>query len=122
MTTTTTPDDDGPDFDPHQLNDVTDGEKDFQKELVDLYNSTTKERLPMLEKALKDHDKDKSILYSHDIKGASANIGALGVQRVSEKLEKLSRDLKYEEAEDLLPTLTEKLKEIEIILQEHLDK
>lgn len=69
----------------NQLQDVTGGDIDFQKELVDLYANEFESSLSKLEGAARAKDQPNSVLYAHDIKGSSANVGAEGVRVVAEK-------------------------------------
>lgn len=107
-------------FDNTRLNDVSEGDKSFEKELIDIYKQTCDEKLPQLEEALQKEDEKNSVLYSHDIKGSSANIGAECIRRVAEKIEKLSRDFKYTEALELIPELRQEFELTYIVFGEYL--
>mmetsp|Transcript_18644 Transcript_18644/g.26129 ORF Transcript_18644/g.26129 Transcript_18644/m.26129 type:complete len:199 (+) Transcript_18644:148-744(+) len=107
-------------FDNTRLNDVSEGDKSFEKELIDIYKQTCDEKLPQLEEALQKEDEKNSVLYSHDIKGSSANIGAECIRRVAEKIEKLSRDFKYTEASALIPELRQEFELTYIVFGEYL--
>jgi len=92
-----------------RLQDISEGDKAFEKELIDLYKETCTEKLPLLQVALENNDYDNSVLYSHDIKGSSSNIGAEAVRRISERMESLCRNREYREAYSLMPELSQEL-------------
>ena len=107
-------------FDNTRLNDVSEGDKSFEQELIDIYKQSCDEKLPLLEEALQKEDEKNSVLYSHDIKGSSANIGAECIRRVAEKMEKLCRDFKYSEALALMPELRQEYELTYTVFAEYL--
>jgi HPt (histidine-containing phosphotransfer) domain-containing protein len=70
-----------------------------------MYRQTCEEKFPLLETAFAEENNANSVLYSHDIKGSSANIGAESMREVSAIMEKLSRDANYKAAASYLPAL-----------------
>jgi HPt (histidine-containing phosphotransfer) domain-containing protein len=92
-----------------RLREVSDDDKSFAQELVVMYKQSSEENLPKLRKALIEQNKEDSVLYSHDIKGSSANLGAESAKKVSEKIEMFCRDENYAEALNLLPRLEKEL-------------
>jgi hypothetical protein len=64
-------------FNPNRLKDVSDGDKEFETELVELFNESFDESLQKLVAALDTSDKDEAnaILYAHDIKGETNVVG-----------------------------------------------
>jgi len=106
-------------FDSSRLNEVSEGDKEFEQDLIVLYKSTCEEKLPLLEKALRESDQKNSILFSHDTKGASASIGAEAVRKISEKMEMMSKDGEYQEALLLFPKLKAELKETYKVLEKY---
>jgi len=104
-------------FNINRMKDITDDNDELQKELAELFMNSCLDRLPLLEKALFDRQQKEAILYSHDIKGSSSNIGVEVVRSISEKIEKLSREDKFEEAMQLLPDLRSEIKEIKSIFK-----
>jgi len=107
-------------FDSHRLRDVSDGDQEFEKELIEIYKGSCDEKIPLLEKALKEEHKENSILYSHDLKGASSNIGAEQVRAVSARLEKLAREECFKEALAVLPQLKTVIEEVKVVFDEYL--
>lgn len=92
-----------------RLNDISEGDKDFERELIQLYQEACTEKLPFLEEALEKGHPDNSVLYSHDIKGSSSNIGAEAVRKISERMEQLCRQNRFQEAFEMLPELRQEL-------------
>jgi len=93
-----------------QLNEISGFDLIFEKEIFDLYEQQFHEKYELLEKALKIEDKTNSVLYSHDIKGSSANIGAFHMQAISAKMEHFSKEENFAAAAQLLPDLTSEFK------------
>jgi HPt (histidine-containing phosphotransfer) domain-containing protein len=91
------------------LNEISEGDKEFEKELIELYKEACTEKITLLEESLKEAHPDNTILYSHDIKGSSSNIGAEAVRKISERMEILCREHRYKEAYDMLQELQQEL-------------
>lgn len=103
-----------------RLQDIAEGDKDFERELIELYKEACTEKLPFLEEALEAGHPENSILYSHDIKGSSSNIGAEGVRRISERMEILTRAHRFKEAFDMIPELKLELNATYIAFDQYL--
>jgi len=108
-----------PRFESWRLRDVSEGDKDFEKELIDMFRSTTEEKLPTLQEALRTQNKDESILLSHDIKGSSSNIGAELIRLVAERIELLSRAGKFVESLECVPQLRKTLVDTNKVFDEY---
>lgn len=78
-------------FDAARLHAVSDGDEEFELELIDLWRNNMEEKLPLLRVALKAKETRKATLYAHDMKGSSANIGAVSVEFVAKILEDFSK-------------------------------
>jgi len=87
-----------PHFENWRLLDASDGDKTFEKDLIDVFRETCEGRVGELEAAFQAENEEDSILLSHDLKGSSSNIGAELIRLVSEKMEMLCRHKKYQEA------------------------
>jgi len=74
-----------------QLQGVTDGDVAFEKELFDIFCGEYQKNVESLHEAIMNNDQKNAILHSHDIKGSSANIGAVGLKAVAAKMEELAR-------------------------------
>eukprot|EP01114_Cavostelium_apophysatum_P004580 TRINITY_DN148_c0_g1_i1.p1 TRINITY_DN148_c0_g1~~TRINITY_DN148_c0_g1_i1.p1 ORF type:complete len:119 (-),score=25.42 TRINITY_DN148_c0_g1_i1:267-623(-) len=90
-----------------QLHDISGGDISFERELIDLYRNEFANTLENLTVALASNDQKSAILYSHDIKGSSANIGAEAVRLLGERMEYLAREGQLTEASVYLPMVRE---------------
>ena len=68
-----------PIFDNQFFNDITDGDDDFKKELIDIFISSTAEQLSEIEKVANSNNSDEDSWHSvlHSLKGSCFSIGAL---------------------------------------------
>ncbi len=75
-----------------RLQDICCGDKEFERELIEVFLSDTRERIRKMEAAL--HEKNLEIFYvqAHSIKGASANAGAETMTSLAMALEKSMPD------------------------------
>jgi len=96
-------------FDPHHIQEIGGGDREFVKEMLQLFQQESDEKLPILLQSLSNGDEKNSVLYSHDTKGSSATIGALRVRAVAEKMEFLSKEKKFQEALGYFDQLKEEL-------------
>lgn len=108
-----------PKFLPEVLGNYSEGDKEFEKELIDSYKQSITEHLPKLKEALENNDLPGSILRSHDIKGSSSYIGAEAVRVVSEKMETLCKGSRIKEASEYLSKLCKETKIVFKLLDEY---
>eukprot|EP01132_Coremiostelium_polycephalum_P002227 gene2227-2744_t len=87
------------------LADYSEGDHDFEKDLIESYKNSVTEHLPKLKESLKNKDEKESILHSHDIKGSSSYIGAEAVRFVSGKMEAYCKANQLDDAEECLSEL-----------------
>lgn len=64
---------------------------EFLREITGIFLEDTPQRIAELDQSLKAGDVAKFTRAAHSIKGSSANLGALGLRSVAEKLEHQSR-------------------------------
>ncbi|MEC9281813.1 MAG: Hpt domain-containing protein [Bdellovibrionota bacterium] len=86
---------------------ITDGDKNFLKQLIDIYKEDCEERLVTIKNAIE--AKSSSDLYreAHTFKGASSNLGAIQATKLSANLENLGRDESFENSENIYENLKE---------------
>ena len=101
-------------FQEHTLQIYSDGDLDFEKDLIESYKQSVDEHLPKLREALEKQDVQESILHSHDIKGSSSYIGAEAVRWVSGKIEALAKQKNLKEASLHIDELSD---EVQVIFQ-----
>jgi histidine phosphotransfer protein HptB len=67
------------------------GSDEFLREITGIFLEDTPLRIEELAKSLIDGDVGRFIRAAHSIKGSAANLGAVGLRAVAEKLERQSR-------------------------------
>ena len=66
------------------LREATLGRKDFERELFEMFFSTSNDNIVKIEKSLAENDNKIWYSASHDLKGASASIGAFPMAKALE--------------------------------------
>ncbi|KAF2074578.1 hypothetical protein CYY_004124 [Polysphondylium violaceum] len=107
-------------FDHSVLENYSEGDAEFENDLIKSYMTSVMEHLPKLEDSLKDKDSKNSILHSHDIKGSSSYIGAEVVRFISGKIEAYCKEEKLEEAEKFYIDLKSEVDKVFKILNDYL--
>jgi histidine phosphotransfer protein HptB len=88
------------------LRSLNPGDNDeFQREIIAIYLEDTPQRIAELEQSLAAGDTPKFTRAAHSVKGSSANLGAMGVRAVAEKLERQSHDQGLTNVAELLANL-----------------
>ena len=98
-------------FDQEQLEQLSGGDRAFQKELLQLFVADTDNSLSQLATAISTENPSAVQALAHYIKGASANIGAVGMSRTAAQLERLAK------TENLKPAPTS-LRQLQILHEE----
>ena len=78
-------------FDQDQLRQLAGGDEAFEKELLQLFVGDTENSLLQLETAINAENPSAVESLAHYIKGASANVGAVGLSRAAAQLEALAK-------------------------------
>jgi HPt (histidine-containing phosphotransfer) domain-containing protein len=78
-------------FDLEQLQQLAGGDKAFEKELLQMFVGDTENSLSQLASAINLEDQAAVQELAHYIKGASANVGAVGMSITAAKLEMLAK-------------------------------
>ncbi|MEA5462336.1 Hpt domain-containing protein [Leptothoe sp. PORK10 BA2] len=78
-------------FDQNQLEQLAGGDKAFEKELLQLFAADTENSLSQLAIAISMEDPSAVRSLAHYIKGASANVGAVGMAKIAAQLEALAK-------------------------------
>ena len=74
------------------LRDLNPGDNgEFLREIVSIYIEDTPKRIEDLKKSLAAGDLDSFTRAAHTIKGSSANVGAVALRAVAERLEQIAR-------------------------------
>lgn len=80
------------DIDWSLLEALSDGDEDFQWELLQLYLSDTRKHLPELEAAIAQHNAEALRVEAHYLKGASGNMGVFSLHQLADELEICGRN------------------------------
>ena len=91
------------------LRELTGGDAEFERDLVETFVSSGDRCLAEILSALRASDLDTIGKRAHALKGASANIYASGLSAAASKLESAARANLNGEIEGLVQTLTERL-------------
>lgn len=81
----------GPVFDIDHAREITDGDTEFLKELVELFNADCPQKLNAISRAIEDKDFKTLDEAAHSLKGASGNLGLTRLYELSLKLEKMGK-------------------------------
>ena len=90
-----------------RFNEVSDGDVEFQQELLEMFIEDVTEKLQGLQQAFQDGDLSEIARYAHTIKGASANLGITSMQAIALKLEHQAREDQLEEPQQQLTQINQ---------------
>ncbi len=99
---------------------MTDGDKEFAAELIEMYRVDTRQRLDTLDEALNGSDLDRVEREAHTIKGASSNVGTNLVREVAFELEALARQGDLSRGIELLDRLRQEFDRAEQFFSSYL--
>jgi two-component system sensor histidine kinase/response regulator len=102
----------GPAVDLSALREMTGGDADFERELVETFISSGDQCLADIVAALRDADLETVGKRAHALKGASANIHAPGLAAAASSLESAARAKDTAKLDGLVEDLTQKLKAV----------
>ena len=74
-----------------RIRDAADGDVEFLRELITVYLDDASEKLRDLGQAIELADTQRLGRTAHQLKGSSANVGAIGVSKIAKELETLGR-------------------------------
>lgn len=79
-------------IDLNHLNEISEGDIEFEIELLQTYCEDVLLRIEKTREAIADNDWVKIMSNSHQIKGSSGNVGAYQVEKLAAQLEALDRN------------------------------
>ncbi|MBW7894996.1 MAG: Hpt domain-containing protein [Opitutaceae bacterium] len=91
---------------------------EFLREIVGIYLDDTPLRIGELESSLAGRDMEKFVRAAHSIKGSSANLGAMALRAVAERLEHHARKHGWDDA----PAMVGAIKEEFALVRTELEK
>ena len=92
----------------HALN-ITDGDTEFLKELVELFNADCSQKLNVIFRAIRDNDFKILDETAHSLKGASGNLGLTRLYELSLKLEKIGKSENTDGAYEIFKKLEKEI-------------
>jgi two-component system sensor histidine kinase/response regulator len=101
-----------PEVDMNALREITGGDAEFERELVDTFVSSGDQCLAEILSALRASDLDTIGKRAHALKGASANIYAPGLAAVASNLESAARANAVGDIDGLVRELTKRLQKV----------
>jgi len=100
-----------------QLSQLSEGNRDFEVELIKLFFMETKTLLTLLADAIALKDIRRVEHIGHQIKGSSGNIGFRAMSQIAGQLEQQARQKNLNLASSLLQALTQWILEIQNFLE-----
>ncbi|WP_375501081.1 response regulator [uncultured Nostoc sp.] len=99
-----------------RLHQLSENNSEFELELLQLFVEDVQPHLEVIKIAIADHDFEQLALLTHQIKGSSANIGAITMHLAAEKLEQLAKKQERRGTTNLVSELEEFVKRIQEFL------
>ena len=96
-----------PAFDMDHAREITDGDIEFLKELIEIFKADCAEKLAGISRAIKEKDFNALDETAHSLKGSSGNLGLTRVYELSWKLEKVGKAKNMEGANNIFKQLEE---------------
>lgn len=93
-----------------RLQSISEGDKEFEQELLQAYVDDSRECLAQIKAAIADSDWEKLIALTHQLKGASGNVGAERMEQLCAEMEQHSR---ARENTTVYPALLKELEALE---------
>ena len=100
-----------------QLNQISDGDIEFEIEVLRVYIEDVVERIGKIRKEITTNDRSQIMREAHHIKGASSNVGAWQIQALAMQIEKLDQ-YQLEEATEIIDDMLKKMKAVEQFIEE----
>lgn len=100
----------------NSLQTLSDGDKAFETELLELFISDTRTHLAKLETALQQQDTDQVRRLAHHLKGSSANVGAMRFSDIAAALETEARQNSLQNGIELNQHLQSTFAEVEKLI------
>ncbi len=104
------------DIDWEQLHQVSEDDPEFELELLTMLAEDVKIHIEDLRRAVADRDATAIAHEAHYIKGASANLGIVGITSLAKQIEQLARDRITTDPSPLVEQMTVHLSHLEAYL------
>jgi len=104
-----------------RLNDITDGDREFERELIEAFLADTERHVADLESAVREEDGEALKIQAHAIKGSSANAGARRLEEIAVRLEEIRVEKESERARELIEDLRSEFERVREYLLDHME-
>lgn len=98
-----------PVFDMDHAREITDGDMEFLKELIEIFSDDCPERTDAISKAIKGKDFKALNEATHALKGSAGNLGLSQIYELSYTLEKMGKTKNIDDANEVFKTLKEEI-------------
>ncbi len=105
-----------------RIQETSDGDLEFEKEIIEIFLSDNEHRLTVLETAVNGQDLEVIRREAHTMKGSCGNMGAEGMQEIAYRLEKIGSSVDSEPALEVLASLKSEFERTRSYLQEYIEK
>lgn len=109
-----------PPIDMEQLNQISEGDIEFEVEVLQVYTEDVTQRIEIIREALAVSNSSQIMKESHHIKGSSSNVGALQMRSLAIQLESLNLQQEQEKALEILEAMIAAMQLIELFINEKL--
>ncbi|NMF59606.1 Hpt domain-containing protein [Pseudanabaena yagii] len=107
-------------IDLEQLNQISEGDIEFEIEVLQVYVEDVHQRLEIMRGAIASSDHLQVMKEAHHIKGSSSNVGALQIRDLAVKLEELNLEQDGMKAADLIEEMFLHIQSVEAFIAEKL--
>lgn len=90
-----------------RIKETSDGDTEFEIELIEMYLEDAKENVDLIKKALDTQNSDELKHAAHTLKGSSANIGAIATEKAALALERRGGENNFNDTSSDLSALEE---------------
>jgi len=111
---------DTPPIDFTRLTEITEGDADFERELLSTFLRDVDERIELIADAIAGHDFGVVILEGHNLKGAATNMGALPLRSFTEQCEMAARQSRTSECRAALEGMRTEFANLQAVIGDHL--
>ncbi len=106
-------------FDVNAFAKLTDNDPEFQRELVGLFRTDTRERIDSLRALVADRESERAMRQAHTVKGSAGNLCAVRLHALALELERTDPAAEPRKAERLVDELDREYETLMAIFAEH---
>ncbi|MFP4256875.1 MAG: Hpt domain-containing protein [Desulfosalsimonas sp.] len=107
-------------FDKKDFFDRVEGDLELARQLGEMFLDDTRETMELIRDRIGQKDADGVMRAAHSLKGASANLSALRLHRISRDLEEAAKENSLARAAEIFPALEDEVANFTTELKRHL--